>query len=130
VALFSNESSSERADVYLRNRRPSTIVSDFAAAEFASVIARRVRMQQLSRDQAHAVFETFDDWLARNTQRAEMQPSDVTNAAIYLRRLDLALRTPDALHIAIAQRLGASLATFDERMAAGARTLGLDVAEI
>jgi predicted nucleic acid-binding protein len=34
----------------------------------------------------------------------------------------------DALHIAIAQRLDATLVTFDQRMAASARALGMAVA--
>jgi len=35
---------------------------------------------------------------------------------------------PDAVHIAIAQRHGAILATFDARMADAAQTLGLETA--
>ena len=41
--------------------------------------------------------------------------------------LDLPLRTPDALNIAIAQRVGADLLTFDHKMAASARSLGTTV---
>jgi predicted nucleic acid-binding protein len=43
-------------------------------------------------------------------------------------RLDLTLRTPDAIHIAIARRLDATLVTFDQRMATNARALGMAVA--
>jgi predicted nucleic acid-binding protein len=53
-----------------------------------------------------------------------MTPGDLAAATMFLRRLDLPLRTPDALHIAIAQRVGAMLVTFDRQMAASARTLG------
>lgn len=86
---------------------PSPILSDFAAAEFASV------------------FATLDTWAARATHRAETTPADVAAAGAFLRRLDLPLRTPDALNIAIAQRLGAVIGTFDAKMAAAACTLGL-----
>lgn len=48
-------------------------------------------------------------------------------AQALLRRLDLPLRTPDALNIAMAQRVEAALATFDIQMARAARTLGLHV---
>lgn len=48
-------------------------------------------------------------------------------AEAFLRRLDLTLRAPNALHIAMAQRTGAALVTFDERMAGCARVLGLQV---
>jgi hypothetical protein len=44
-----------------------------------------------------------------------------------LRRLDLRLRTPDAVDIAIARRIGADLLTYDEKMAICARMLGLKV---
>jgi len=37
--------------------------------------------------------------------------ADVAAAAAFLRRLDLTLRTPDAPHIAIAQRIRAELLT-------------------
>ena len=42
-----------------------------------------------------------------------------------MRRLDL--RTGDALNIAIAQRIGALLVTFDDEMAVNARLLGIAV---
>jgi predicted nucleic acid-binding protein len=44
-----------------------------------------------------------------------------------IRRLDLNLRAPDAINLAIALRLGAALATFDRRMTENARTLGLAI---
>jgi predicted nucleic acid-binding protein len=103
------------------------IVSDFAAAEFASAIARRVRMKQIVADDARGLFATFDAWTARETGRAQTTAADVTSAAAFLRRLDLTLRTADAVNIAIAQRIDADLFTFDETMAASARALGLDV---
>ena len=44
-------------------------------------------------------------------------------------RLDLGLRTPDALHIAVAHRIRAPLATFDAKLIRDARKLGLTVLE-
>jgi predicted nucleic acid-binding protein len=49
-------------------------------------------------------------------------------ASAILRRLDLNIRIGDALNIAIAMRLDAPLATFDEKMAENARALGAAVA--
>ncbi len=60
--------------------------------------------------------------------RVEISAGDVAVATAFLRRLDLPLRTPDALHIAIAGRIGATLVTFDQRMAISARALGMAVA--
>jgi predicted nucleic acid-binding protein len=47
---------------------------------------------------------------------------------VRIRQLDLPLLAPDALHIAMAKRAGAVLATFDTKMAASAKNLGLDLA--
>jgi uncharacterized protein len=124
VSLFTVDTLTARADAALRERSPLLMVSDFAAAEFASAMARRVRMQIITADEARAAFSTFDAWIARTTTLISVTSADVTAAAGFLRRLDLTLRTQDALHIAIAQRVGAALFTFDQQMASAARALG------
>ena len=127
VALLTEDALSHRAAALLANRLPVLVVSDFAGAEFASAMARRVRMGELGEAAAREALANFDAWTRRVAQRVELAPADVALATVFLRRLDLALRTPDALHIAIAQRLGAVLATFDESMATCARVLGTTV---
>lgn len=104
------------------------VVSDLAAVEFSSAIARRVRMQQFTIDEAQIALSAFDTWLAQSASRVEITSADVMLATSYLRRLDLPLRTLDALHIATGQRIAATLVAFDERMAANARGLGMAVA--
>jgi predicted nucleic acid-binding protein len=130
VALFTNDPLSSRADAFLRSQAPLLIVSDFAAAEFASAVARRARTGEMTRPDARLAFSNFDTWAARAIQRVEVSSSDVRSAEAFLRRLDLTLRTPDALNIAIAQRVGVILATFDDKMVAAARKLGTAVAEL
>ena len=126
VALLTNDALTGRADALLRSQGPALLISDFAAAEFASALCRRVRTGELTAAEARTTFETFDAWVARAAQRVEAAPADMQAAEAFLRRLDLTLRTPDALNIAIARRLGATLASFDDRMAACARALGLE----
>jgi predicted nucleic acid-binding protein len=127
VALFTDDALAVRADAFLRTHSPVLIVSDFAAAEFASAIARHVRMRGIKARDARRAFATFDVWIARAAGRALTTSADVACAAAFLRRLDLPLRTPDALNIAIAQRIGAEVLTFDDKMAASARALGTTV---
>lgn len=127
VALLTNDALTARADALLRQRTSILVVSDFAAAEFASAIARRVRTQEITAPEARLAFSHFDAWAARTTQRVDTTTADVKAADAFLRRLDLTLRTPDALNIAIAERIGAALATFDEKMASSARALGTKV---
>jgi hypothetical protein len=119
-----------RATSFLENDPPELIVSDFGAAEFASAIARLVRMDLITAHQAGRLFTDFDAWTAQVALRAEITTADVDAAAASIRRLDLNLRTPDAMHVAVARRIGAALATFDDRMAENAVALGLEVLRI
>lgn len=128
VALLSNDALTDRAELIWSRPFPVAIVSDFAGAEFASVVSRRVRTGDLQRQAASTIFDRFDSWLAAS-ERVETTSADIRAAEAMMRRLDLPLRTPDALNIALAQRVQAALATFDRQMAAAARALGLDVIE-
>jgi uncharacterized protein len=128
VALLTNDIFTSRADSYIRAHPTILIVSDFAGLEFVSVIARRVRTREVTEQTARIAFAAFDAWSIRNTERAETITADMMAATHALRRLDLTLRTADALNIAIAQRIEATLMTFDEKMAVAARALGVSVA--
>ena len=130
VALLTPDALSDRA---VRIRRPDDdfiFVSDFAAAEFAAVISRRVRTRTCTRDEGRTALDKFDAWVAATARGVELSPADIVTAGSYLRRLDLTLSAPDAIHIATAQRLGASLLTFDRAMAAAARVLGVTLVEV
>ncbi len=117
-----------RARAFLSAQSDLLVVSDFAVVEFASAVGRRVRMGRNSEDEARRAFSALDTWVAKATEPVEAIPADMTAATAILRRLDLTIRTGDALNIAIAIRLDASLATFDEKMAWNARALGATVA--
>ena len=103
------------------------VVSDFAAAEVASALSRLVRMAVLTDADASARLADFDAWRTAMSSGVDIAASDARLAYIYARRFDLGLRTPDALHLAIARRLDATLMTLDRRMAAAARELGIAV---
>jgi predicted nucleic acid-binding protein len=70
----------------------------------------------------------FDAWTARATKRVQTLAVDVSAARRSCGAWHSPPRTPDALNIAIAQSNGATLATFDEKMATIARALGIPVA--
>jgi uncharacterized protein len=128
VALFVIDPSSARAEAFLAINPAIVAVSDFGAAEFSSAVARRVRTRELTQNDGRLAFTRFDWWHARTVHRHEITAADIGAADRILRRLDLPLRTPDAIHIAVAQRLGATLVTFDRQMAASARALDTAVA--
>lgn len=112
---------------YFASLDQERLISDFAAAEVASAFARLVRMGLMAETQATIRLDEFDAWRAATSLPVETQPSDVRIAAAYIRRFDLRLRAPDALHLAMVQRVDAALVTLDRRMARAAATLGIAV---
>jgi uncharacterized protein len=125
VPLFAVDTLTDRAKKALRSLHDGLIVSDFSIAEFSSVIARRVRTRDLRADEARKAFSNFDAWCARYITLVKLESIDVLGATALVRRLDLSVRTPDALHLAIVQRIGCQLLTFDRNMTSVARTLGI-----
>jgi uncharacterized protein len=103
------------------------LVSDFAAAEVASALSHLVRMELLAGADAFARLEDFDAWRATMSLPVDIGAADARLAYIYARRFELRLRAPDALHLAIARRLDATLVTLDRRLASAARELGIVV---
>ena len=130
VSLFVLDASTERAKGFLQGSAILLVLSNFSAVEFASAVARRVRIRSTTLDEARRAFVSFDLWMQRAAMLEEADAADFSSAAEYLRRLDANLRTGDALNIAIAQRVGAALATFDRKMADAARALGAELAPL
>jgi predicted nucleic acid-binding protein len=130
VALLTEDPLATRAQSLLRKTNDLLIVSDYTAAEFAAVVARHVRMDGILKETAQILFQNFDDWTMRHTEAVEVTPSDLRSAEAYMRRLDINLRTPDAIHLAICSRIGAVLATFDVKMTEAAKALGIPVAVV
>jgi uncharacterized protein len=103
------------------------LISDFAAAEVASALSRLIRMAMLTDADASARLADFDAWRAAMSTPVDIAASDARLAYIYVRRFDLGLRAPDALHLAIARRLDATLITLNRRLAAAAGEMGIAV---
>ncbi len=101
------------------------VVSDFAFGEVCSAMSIRVRRRQIDANEAERILVLLQDWADRNARRVTMEPKDVAQATRFVRRFELGLRMPDALHLALAQRLDMSIATQDRRQAAAATALGL-----
>ena len=129
VSFFAIDTLSSRAESVLKTQS-GVIVSNFAAVEFASALARRVRIRLLTEQEARIAFSTFDAWADRTAILVNMDNTDISAAAAFLRRLDLTLRTQDALHVAMARRLDAALLTFDKQMREAARVLGVNVSDV
>ncbi|MDZ4374060.1 MAG: type II toxin-antitoxin system VapC family toxin [Phenylobacterium sp.] len=125
VSMVIDDGNTGRARL-IASRLTAPMVSDFAAAEFASALATRFRAGTLTEPEVRSAHAVFDSWRLAAIRTVEIVPSDVLEADRILRTLRHALRAPDAIHVAAATRLGARLATLDLTMAREARVLGLD----
>jgi uncharacterized protein len=121
VALLLQDAHSSRADAWLNRDRPTFLASDFCAVEFAAVVSRRVRMNRLPVEIANIALRRFDDWLSRTVQIVRCAPEQMAAAGQIVRDFTLKLSAPDAIHLAITRHSGATLATFDDRLAEAAR---------
>lgn len=121
------EVSSNSVDSFMSASTGALMVSDFTAAEVASALSRLARMGTVSAEEALARLADFDAWRTAETETIELQPSDARLANIFVRRFDLKLRAPDALHVAICRRTGNVLVTLDGRLARAATELGVGV---
>ena len=130
TALLSEETGTEAAYRLVDEAETPLLVSDFASGEVASAISRLVRMNDL--DAAHAAerLAAFDDWRAAATTPVEISAQDVRLADRLVRRFELALRMPDAIHLAVCQSYGFALATLDRRLAGAAAAMGVSVVRI
>lgn len=115
---------------YLRDEGGDLLVSDFAAAELASAISRLVRMSLLEPSDATSRLDDFEIWRAATTSSIDLHTSDARLAYMFVRRFELMLRAPDAVHLAIARRVDATLVTLDRRLSNAARELGVAVAAL
>ncbi len=129
VALLTQDRHSARAETLIGQGTSDLVLSDLATAEFASVTARRVRERLLTIAEADAACAALDRWAASEAAPVDTVSSDIRRATLLLRRRDLDLRTQDAIHIALTERLGANMATFDAGLARAARQVGVPVVD-
>ena len=126
MSVVAVEATSSAVDRVLTKTTGSLIVSDFCVAETSSAIARLVRVGEKSPLEAAHLYEELDAWVIDLAERLNIEPEDVALATDFIRDPRLSLRAPDAIHIAAAHRLGATLLTLDRGMARAAAALGVD----
>lgn len=125
VAAFTKDAQSERAEHWLDRAAPF-LVSDWAAAEFSSAIRIKVRQGYLEAAFVPEVESFFDAWSRRQGGHRPVAQTDHITARVLVSR-HVGLRAPDALHLAIALRVGAAWATFDHQQQEAALAEGLEI---
>lgn len=125
AAIFFRESGA--ADLLARlesQRKKKLMISAWTLTEMAGVGGIKQRtgaIDAATRQQALANFQRF---ASAHLGTVEIEPADFRTAAVLIES-PAALRSGDALHLAVARRLGAPLASIDRRLCAATDALGL-----
>ena len=125
LPILIEEAASETVDRFITESSEDLIISEFAAAEVASALSRLVRTGILEAADAQSRLADFDAWRMASTGDLDMHASDIRLANVFVRRFDLMLRAPDALHAAACRREDLVLVTLDKRLATAAQELGV-----
>lgn len=125
VPLAVEEASSRAVQAFIDAYDGRLLVSEFGAAEASSGLSRLVRMGEIDPADATGALEDLDAWRFVATELVELTPGDLRLAHLMVRRFETKLRAADAVHVAVAKRLGARLVSRDAGMRAGAELVGV-----
>lgn len=125
VAYYAPEALSEDAERLLR-LFPQAAISDLVEVELFSAVARKVRQRELGERDAERIRGRFLSHLAGGFfDRLALDREHYQLARHWLGSSELALRSLDALHLAVASVEDRTLATADTGLAKAAMVLGL-----
>jgi uncharacterized protein len=103
-------------------------ISRWTEVEFASLLARDVRMGVIGSDQARAAGALFEDVIQQSFVVLLPSADDYEMARRYLQNYETGLRAGDALHLAIAGNHRAkAIYSLDKTMIKAGKILGLPV---
>jgi hypothetical protein len=123
--LFREEPVSEHIERFLAAVPTGTLaISQWTRVEFASVIARDVRMNTIGAVTARKLVDAFDTLADDSLHVFVAVAADFDLARDFVVAFATHLRGPDALHMAIAHNNGVEeILTLDDGLIAAARTL-------
>lgn len=125
--LILPEATSEPVASFFETLPPEDLaVSHWARVEFASLLAREVRMGGLDLAAARDADSRFEAMIRESFILLLPNPDDFDRARDCLNRHETGLRAADALHLAIAWNCGSeTIYSLDKRMIAAGKMLGL-----
>lgn len=100
------------------------MISAWTLTEMASIGGIKQRTGAIDAETRQQALSNFQRFASTHLGMTEIEPVDFRTAAVFI-ETPTALRAGDALHLAVARRLGARVASLDMRMCAAAKVLGL-----
>jgi uncharacterized protein len=126
VTALTTEPATGRVQLWLKEReRHHLCISPWVVTEMQSALAMKLRLGIIVQDERERILDEFGYLQRTQFSQVEINHAHFRAAGGYAAQYKLALRAPDALHLAIASDNGATLATLDQRMFAAAQALDI-----
>ncbi len=108
-------------------RKEVLLISAWSLTEMASVAGIKRRIGALDVDTCREALGNFQRFASAHLRTTEVEPADFRTAAVLIETPEgsSTLRAGDALHIAIARRTQAHMASLDKRLCNATDALGL-----
>ena len=116
-AYYCPEPLSAAAEDALRQFK-TPVISVLSEVEFCSLISKKWRLKELKERQAKEILDLFSNHVAEGFyRRISLNTEHFLKARLLVASMDSALRTLDALHLAVALAEGLTLVTADREFA-------------
>ena len=127
IPKYVTEATSEKVEAVLLSLSSEQLtISQWTRVEFVSMLARRVRMQELTEEQALKVFALFEQEVKESFNLIIPTEADFELAIHFLHQYQTGLRAGDALHLAISKNYRVTmLYTLDNELLKAASTLNI-----
>jgi uncharacterized protein len=128
IASLTSESRAEDVRRWMGQQAVGELtVSGWTETEIAGALARKVRTRDLTVGQCADAAHVWKRLRDTSLNVITVTSADFLRAAGFAGRNNVALRSADALHLAIAASGGHRLLTLDRRMVEAARSVGIEV---
>jgi uncharacterized protein len=127
VSMFLTDAHTPAIDRWIKMTLHQLCTSQLGTVEFASALSIRLRRHDVTYADASKHLVSLDHWQRDNARTVKITSADFDHAEKLVRQFELKLRGPDALHVAVCARIGATMITFDAALANAMISLGLTV---
>lgn len=131
VAALTPEAATAQVRAWLGGQAPEALlISDWVATEISSALSLKLRTGALQPAHRAAALAAFHRMVADSLTVVTPTGLHFRNAALFVDREELGLRAADALHLAVAADLGATLVTLDQRLLRAGLALGVPTGSV